>query len=279
LEDDTLVAAGGIVKIANGNMVNKGYVQTENLPKLFIEMCQVIEYNRSFNAFRIGLGSINSILIIPGTLGIFKKDLLQKIGGYSVETIGEDMEIILRIHRYMKQKKKKYRISLLCEVECWTQVPSKLAHLKSQRIRWQRGLLDCLIKNKDMAFNPHFGVLGLFGIPYYWIFELLTPLFELMGVLIILISFILGIFLPKFIFTFLLLDILVGIFISISALLIDNYRKSYSKNSITNFPRLILYCILENFGYRQLINWWRLVAFWGYKYKGNLWGTTIRKSY
>lgn len=278
-EDDTLVAAGGVVKVANGCTFNKGHLVKEGLPSKFIEMCQLIEYIRSFNAFRIGLSTINSILIIPGTLGIFKKDLLIEIGGYDVDTIGEDMEIILRIHRHMKKLKKKYHITILPEVECWTQVPSQLPHLKQQRIRWQRGLLDCIIKNFTMLFNPKHGVLGLFGLPYYFIFELLTPIFEIAGVLVIFASIYLNLLYLQFFVTFFVLDILLGIFISISAIFIDNVRTKSSSIPLRYLPKLLIYCILENFGYRQIISWWRFIAFFGYKYKGNGWGVTKRKSF
>ena len=278
-EDDTLIAAGGVVKVANGCDFNKGHLVREGLPHKFIEMCQVIEYVRSFNAFRIGLSTINSILIIPGTLGIFKKDLLLEIGGYDVDTIGEDMEVILRLHKHMKKLKRKYHISILPEVECWTQVPSQLSHLKHQRIRWQRGLLDCIIKNFTMLFNPKHGVLGLFGMPYYFIFELLTPLFEMAGVFVVLISIYLNIFYLQFFLTFFTLDIVMGIFISLCALFIDNIRTQTATIRLIHLPKLIFYCVLENFGYRQLISWWRFLAFFGYKYKGNNWGAKNRKTF
>lgn len=137
---DETAAAGGIVMIENGCTVSRGFIEKAGLSKNILARFQTIEYLRAFLSGRMGWSLINGLLIVSGAFGIFKKDVVISVGGYTPNTIGEDMELVIKIHKYMKRKRKKYRLVFIPDPVCWTQCPEDIKSLYSQRKRWQRGL-------------------------------------------------------------------------------------------------------------------------------------------
>ena len=185
---------------------------------------------------------------------------------------------IVKIHRKMKENRKKYKIVFVPSAVCWTQVPEDLKTLKNQRKRWQKGLMDTMLNHISMLFNPEYGTVGLIGMPYFFFIEMLGPVIEVIGYLSFLVSFWYGIVSYEFAVVFFGFAVVYGIFLSIGAILLDEFN--LKKNSgISDYLILVTYSILENFGYRQLTTWWRFVAFWQYKRSGNKWGAMKRKSF
>lgn len=218
------------------------------------------------------------MLIVSGAFGVFQKQAVIEVGGYKTNTIGEDMEIVVRLHSYMKKHKRKYKIIFCEDAVCWTQGPMSLKDIRGQRRRWQIGLLDTLISHKNLLFNPKYGTVGLVAVPYFWIFELSGALIEVLGYFIIPFSLIMGELNIFFFVIYFLLATLLGIMLSIGSLILEQYTK---KNAMTakQYILISVYAILENFGYRQLITLFRVEGVLKYRKLRQTWGKIKRKEF
>ena len=277
-EPETVIATGGVIRIANNSKIDKGFMEQPRLPKKDLTRFQVVEYLRAFFTGRIGWGEINSLLIVSGAFGVFKREVIAEVGGYTANTIGEDMELIVRLHRYLQDQDKDYKIPFVPDATCWTQGPTDLKSFIAQRKRWQRGLMDSIINHRKLFFNPNYGVVGLFSFPYYVIFEMLGPILEFLGYCSVILSYFLGLLNINFVGAFFLLATVYGVFISISAVGIEAYAEQ-KYNRPLDYVKLLFYSILENFGYRQFNTIIRAFSLIGYKPGSNKWGTIIREEF
>ena len=276
LKYEDTIAVGGIVRIANGCTIREGKLLQAKLPKQLIVRFQIIEYLRAFLTSRIGWERINALLIISGAFGVFKKSAVVKVGGYS-RTIGEDMELTLKMHEYFRENKINYKIDFTSDAVCWTQAPDTLKGLKSQRVRWHRGLTDSLLRHKKMMFNPKYGAVGLLSVPYFVLVEMLGPVIEAIGYVMLIVSIITGT-LSKFAIYVFLMAFLYGILFSLSAILFEQFSyKRYS--NIKEITKLIINSFFEQFIYRQITVWWRLTSFFNFKKGSKQWGTIKRNSF
>ena len=276
LKNEETIAVGGIVRVANGCKIKDGKLIEAKLPKESIVKFQIIEYFRAFLTSRIGWERINALLIISGAFGVFKKSAVIKVGGYS-RTIGEDMELTLKMHEYFRKNKLAYNIAFTSDAVCWTQVPDTFKGLKSQRIRWHRGLTDSLMQHKRMLFNPKYGTVGMLSMPYFFFVEMLGPVIEMVGYVMMLILIVTGALSRFFVFVF-LLAFLYGILFSLSAILFEEF--SYKRYSgMKEITKLVIYSFLEQFIYRQLTVFWRVISFFNYKKGSRQWGTIKRNSF
>lgn len=277
-DPEHVVACGGIIRIANGCDIKNGQIVQVKLYKNPLVIFQIIEYLRGFLTGRTALSHLNSLLIISGAFGIFKKELVKIIGGYSTNTVGEDMELVVRLHRYLRSEKKKYRIVFISDPTCWTEVPESLNMLGRQRNRWHRGLIDSIIWHRIMLFNPKYGIVGLFGMPFFLFVEMLSPIIEIFGYISIFILLLFGKLEIQFFISFLLLTILYGIFLSMCTIILEEL----SFNKYTKFKDLVILMfvsIFESIGYRQLNLWWKLNAFVYYFEGRKDWGEMLRKGF
>lgn len=278
LKDTNTVVAGGLVRIANGSVVEDGEWKSFQMPEKAVERFQIVEYFRSFLAGRVSWGITNSLLIVSGAFGVFKKQTVIDCGGYKTDTVGEDMEIVVRIHQYMREKKRKYSIKFCQDAVCWTQGPMSMEDLRGQRRRWQVGLFDTLLCHKRMILNPRYGVAGLVSIPYSWIFELLGAPIEVLGYLIIPLSLLMGELSPFFFFLYLALAVCLGIILSFGGLILEQVTHKgcmSAKQSV----QLALYAVLENFGYRQYITLARVEGMLRFRKMKRTWGKIKRKEF
>jgi len=252
-----VAAAGGIVRVANGSRIETGKPPEVRLPQRPLEILQVIEYQRAFLIGREGWAQLNLLMIIAGAFGVFRRDLLRQVGGYRASAIGEDLDLVTRLHRHLRERNEDYHIIFIPDPVCWTEVPSDLKSLGRQRARWQRGLFDVLWRNRHMAFNPRYGRIGWLAIPYLWVFELLAPVIELTGYTTIVLAALLGVLSRQFFVQFLLFGYAFATLISIGSVLQEEitYRPY---NDWRDVSRLIIFCFLEHFPYRQLQMLWRL---------------------
>ncbi len=250
------VAVGGTVRIANGCRIEGGQIKSVGLPVRSLARFQTVEYLRAFLFGRLGWSQVGTLLIISGALGIFKRQVVVDVGGYA-DTVGEDIELVFRIHRHLRDKAISYRVVFLPDPVCWTQAPEDFRTLSRQRNNWQRGLMDTLRYHKRMLFNPRYGVIGMIGMPYFVIFEFLGPVIELLGLVIVPISFIFGFTEPIILVSFLTLAILLGTLLSIASIVLDDV--SFQRlPRLSQVLQLMFYGLAENFGYRQLTLWWRV---------------------
>jgi cellulose synthase/poly-beta-1,6-N-acetylglucosamine synthase-like glycosyltransferase len=278
LKDTSTVVAGGLVRIANGSVVEDGQWQSFKMPEKMVEKFQIVEYFRAFLSGRISWSASNSLLIVSGAFGLFNKQTVIDVGGYKSDTIGEDMEVVVNIHHYLKKKKRKYTVKFCEDAICWTQGPTSIGDLRTQRRRWQIGLFDTLLFHKSMTLNPFYGFVGLVSIPYSWIFELFGAVIEVLGYLIIPLSLLLGELSVFYFLLYLLVAVMLGIMISVGGIILEQLsNKGYI--SAKQCMRLTLYAIVENFGYRQLITIFRVEGLLRYKRLKTTWGRINRKEF
>jgi cellulose synthase/poly-beta-1,6-N-acetylglucosamine synthase-like glycosyltransferase len=278
LEDPRTVAAGGIIRIANGCRVEDGRVVDVGLPKGAIAMFQVAEYLRAFLAGRVAQSVANGLLIVSGAFGIFRRDHVLRAGGFRTDTVGEDMEIIVRLHRQCRERGEPYRIVFRPDPVCWTEVPESVKVLSRQRNRWQRGTLQVLRMHWDMMLNRRYGVVGLLALPYFLIFEALGPFIEVTGFVTTIAAVCLGLLDWRFAQLLFLLAICYGALISLAAVLLEELSfRRYPR--ISDLLRLALLGIVENFGYRQLSMWWRLRGTIDFCRGASGWGAMPRQGF
>ncbi|MDY4110506.1 MAG: glycosyltransferase family 2 protein [Eubacterium sp.] len=277
-KDKNTIVAGGIVRIANGSVIRDGEFKGFSMPKKIIERFQIVEYYRSFLSGRVSWGLSNSMLIVSGAFGVFQKQAVIEVGGYKTNTIGEDMEIVVRLHSYMRKNKRKYKIIFCEDAVCWTQGPMSLKDIRGQRRRWQIGLFDTLISHKNLLFNPRYGMVGMVAVPYNWMFELLGAVIEVLGYFIIPFSLIMGELNVFFFVIYFLLATLLGIMLSIGSLILEQYTKK-SAMTAKQYILISVYAILENFGYRQLITLFRVEGIFKYRKLRQTWGKIERKEF
>jgi cellulose synthase/poly-beta-1,6-N-acetylglucosamine synthase-like glycosyltransferase len=258
-----VMAVGGIVRVLNGSQVRDGELKEVRLPKNGIEVLQVIEYLRAFLIGREAWSKFNMLPIISGAFGIFRRDVLMKIGGFRAAAVGEDFDVVMRSHRYLQEQGKDYTIDFIPDPTCWTEVPADLKSLARQRARWHKGLLDTLWPNRDMLFRKRYGRVGGVILPYMWAFEFFAPVVEAVGYFTIVTAAILGVLSQQFFLQFLLFGYAFATMISIGAVLLEEmtYRRYTQWREVA---RLLLYCLVEHFPYRQLTMIWRLQGIYQY---------------
>ncbi len=271
-------AVGGVVRPANGADIQRGRLMKERLTKNILVILQSIEYARAFYMGRMGLSAINSLLIISGAFGLFKKEDVLKVKGYKKKSLGEDMMLVVQLHKLKKKEKKKYRITFVPDTVCWTEIPSSVRVLKKQRIRWQMGLIESIMDNKDMFFNPKYGNIGLFSIPFYFFSEIIPPFIEIIGYIIMAYGiFIKAIPLYYAINFFLVTWIYSGIHSSI-AIVLEHYGTGTTLN-VLNFVVKGFVSLLENLFYRQLNLIYRIAGVFTFLTKKREWGSMEREGF
>lgn len=291
LEDDSLlrvalpffedpertIASGGTIRVLNGSIISQGRVLKPKLENSFLVLMQNVEYVRAFLCGRVGWNELNATMVISGAFGLFQKEPVVQIGSYLKESIGEDMELVVRLHKhYTQDVKKPYRIVFVPDPVCWTEAPFDLGTLSRQRIRWQRGLADTLDKNRDLL-HPRFKALGMLAVPYFYLVELWGPVIEIVCWTFLLMGYCFDLLNGELILVTFLIGIIYGMFMTIAALLIEElyFRKT---SSIREFLLNVMAGFVESFGYRQITSYWRLKGLYQH-IKGSkmVWGEMKRK--
>jgi cellulose synthase/poly-beta-1,6-N-acetylglucosamine synthase-like glycosyltransferase len=262
-DPDRVVAAGGIIRVLNGSEIEAGRIRRVRLAKKSLEVIQVVEYLRAFLIGREAWGRGNMLMIVSGAFGVFRADLVRAVGGYRPSAIGEDFDLVARLHRHLLQTDADYRIEFVPDPVCWTEVPSDVRSLGRQRARWQKGLLDVLWTTRDMLFRPRYGRVGSLALPYLWLFELSAPVIEIGGFAMVLLAALFGSLSWTFCLQFVLFGYGFATLISIGSVLQEELTyKRY--NDWQDVIRLVSYCFLEHFPYRQMHMIWRLQGMWQY---------------
>ena len=277
LRDPTVVATGGTVRVANGCTLEGGFMTQVSLPTNPWALLQVVEYLRAFLFGRLGWSRLNAMLIISGAFGLFRKDVVIDAGGYRTKTIGEDMELVVRLHRHLRDRRIPYRIEFVPDPVCWTEAPEDFQTLRNQRIRWQRGLSESLSAHFPLMFSRRGGPPGWLAYPFMVAFEWLGPIVELGGYLFMVLAYAFGIISWEAFAIFLFVAIGLGILLSVSGLLLEEMA-FHLYPRMRQLAVLALVIVLENLGYRQLNSWWRLVGLVRWARQGEAqWGAMKRK--
>jgi cellulose synthase/poly-beta-1,6-N-acetylglucosamine synthase-like glycosyltransferase len=277
-DPERMIAVGGTIRIANGCRIDHGRVVEVGAPRNLLALFQTVEYLRAFLMARLAFSRINALTIISGAFGLFRRAHVVEVGGYTHGTVGEDMELVVKLHRLMRDRKQPYRIAFIPEPVCWTEAPEDFRVLGRQRARWHRGALETFERHRDMLLNPRYGRVGGVGFGYILLVDVLGPFIELLGYLLIPAFWLAGLLSTEYLLAFLAVSSTFGVVISVGALALE-------ESELRRFPRardlalLTLIAVLENFGYRQLNNFWRLRGVWQYLRKSQSWGTMTRKGF
>ncbi len=277
-QPDLTVAAGGIIRLSNGCKVESGQIKEVRLPRNMLARFQVVEYLRAFLGGRMGLSMLRSLLIISGAFGVFRKDVVLECGGYRENTVGEDIDLVVRLTRYLHEKKRPFRVRFIPDPICWTEAPESWKTLARQRNRWHRGLIDTVVFNRRMLFNPQYGVTGLLAFPYYFIFEMFGPVIEVTGYLFFLLCLFFGAVNYPFALLFFLVAVILGVLLSLMAVLLEEY----SWHRYPKYKEILIiigFSLLENLFFRQLLAFVRVKAFYDYFRGEKAWGKMARKGF
>ncbi|KUJ63549.1 glycosyl transferase family 2 [Flavobacteriaceae bacterium CRH] len=273
-----IIATGGVVRIANQCIIKNGRLVEVNIPDLMLPRIQVLEYLRAFLLGRMAWGRLDGLLLISGAFGAFDKEIALLAGGYDTKTVGEDMELVVRMRRYMLENKIPYAISYIPDPLCWTEAPEDFKIFKKQRSRWMRGTIETLSLHKKMFLNPKYKLLGMLSIPYWTLFEFLAPGIEFIGIAITVVFFVFGLIHWHFFFLLLLFVYFFAVLFSVIALYSEErtYHK-YPKQA--DFFKLLLAAFIEPFYFHPMAVYAALV---GYKEKimgTKGWGEMTRKGF
>ncbi len=276
--DWRVIAVGGTIRAANQCHIEHGKVIKVNLSPKFWVRFQIVEYLRAFLFGRVGWSTIGGLLILSGAFSVFRRKAVVKAGGYRQDTVGEDMDLVLRLQRVMKNTGQQSRVIFLPDPVCWTQVPETYSGLQTQRRRWQRGLAESLTGNFEIFMNPRYGSAGMLSFPFFLFFEFMGPIIEVGGYLVFFASIFTGILNPPFAILFLAAAILLGILLSTLSLLLEeiHYRR-YPR--LRDILTLFLFAVIENLFYRQLHSIWRVRGLLDFFFKKRTWGTLARQSF
>jgi len=273
-----IAAVGGTVRVANNCTVKDGRVTDARVPVRILPGIQVVEYLRAFLFGRLGWNRLGGNLIISGAFGLFRKEYVMAIGGYRTTSIVEDLDLVVRLHRYLRAHRIQYEMPFIPDPVAWTEVPESTKVLSRQRERWHRGLISAMWHYKTMLFNPRYGGIGFLAMPFYAFGEMLAPVVELLGYVITLLGLAFGLVNVSFALLFVLVAWGYGMLLSIWAVVLEEVSFRRYRRLVDLF-RLLLFASLENFGYRQCTVWWRLKAFANAAKGVHVWGDMARKGF
>ncbi|CAM1366378.1 conserved membrane hypothetical protein [Tenacibaculum sediminilitoris] len=272
-----VIAAGGVIRIVNSCVIKNGKLLEVNLPKDLLGRVQVLEYLRSFLLGRMAWSKLNGLLIVSGAFGIFDKEIAVNLGGYDTNTVGEDMEIVVRMRRYMEEQNIKYKVAYIPDPLCWTEAPQSYKILMSQRNRWTRGTIETLKKHRKIGFNYNYNTLGMLSYPYWLLFERGAPIFEVLGFFYFLTAIFLGSLTWIQVIVFFVVAYLLVVVYSLLAILTEQFTYNQYKNK-GDVSKLIVTAFLETIVFHPFILYAALKGNVDYYFnKNKKWGVMIRK--
>lgn len=276
VENEHVVAVGGAVRPANGAVIENGRVVSYHMPGNLLASMQTLEYDRSFLASRILLDKFNGALIISGAFGLFQKDLVIAVGGYQTSSMGEDMELVMQLHEYCRANRIPYLIKYANDAICWTQVPESLRNLRTQRRRWHIGMFQSLWDHRQLALNPHYGLVGLVSYAYFLFYELLSPYLEVLGLFSVLLAYLVDLLNVRFALLFLGIYTLFSAVMSLTSFFARVQTLDLSL-SARDAMKAVELCLFEITILRSVLVYTRFFALIGYRKNKKNWGQIKRK--
>ncbi|MEA2706182.1 MAG: hypothetical protein QOH22_970 [Gemmatimonadaceae bacterium] len=273
-----VVATGGTIRVVNGSEVDLGRIVQARVTTHALAGIQVVEYLRAFLFGRLGWNRLGGNIIISGAFGLFRREAVVNAGGYLHDTVGEDMELVLRLKRLSYERGGPGTIAFVPDPVAWTEVPETLRVLGRQRDRWHRGLADVLWRHRGMFMNPRYGITGVFVFPYYVFVELLAPVFEAVGLITLAVGLTLGIIDWRFTALFWLTAYGLATALTAFTLILEDIS-FHRYNTFRDRGLLFWWALMENLGYRQITVYWRLRGLWKFLIGRKDWGVMERKGF
>lgn len=278
-DPNRVVGAGGTVRAVNGSTVTAGRLVRLQMPRSWLARAQVMEYLRSFLIGRTGWASIGTLLLISGAFGVYRRDVVIAAGGLDPDSIGEDFELCLRVHRMMRDAGREYRMVFVPEPVCWTEVPSTTTVLRRQRSRWHRGLWETLWAYRGMLFRRRYGRVGWLGLPYYWAFELFAPVLEVVGLVVVPLGLLFGAVNVKYALLLLAVSYGYAVVVTFAAMSVEEWA-FHRYDRWRDLVVAVAATVFENVGYRQMTVWWRLEGWWAsLRGRQQVWGVMTRAGF
>ena len=275
LEDSRVVAVGGTVRPCNGATIQNGRVVRYRMPKGLLASMQVLEYDRSFLASRILFDKFNGNIIISGAFGLFRKSVVIAAGGYDPDTMGEDMELVVKLHVFCRENGHPYRIRYVTDAVCWTQVPETLVDLCKQRRRWHIGLFQSMTKHRNILANPKYGAVSFISYFYFLIYELFSPYIEILGLLATLLAFLVDLINLPFMILFFAIYVVYTAVLSLTAFFARVHTIDL-RLTLRDVLKAVGLCVVEVSCLRFVMAWVRMTALIGYRKKKHTWGQIQR---
>jgi cellulose synthase/poly-beta-1,6-N-acetylglucosamine synthase-like glycosyltransferase len=277
-DPDLVVATGGAIRVVNGCRVDHGRVIDVRLPKSRLATIQVIEYIRAFLVARVGWSRHNALGIISGAFGLFDRRILEAVGGYWTDTVGEDFELTLRLHRYLRERDEPYRITFVPDPVCWTEVPEQFSTLSRQRRRWQRGMWQGLRRHQKMMLNKRYGTIGMVSMPHFALFEFLSPVFALGGLVITLVLGLLSELALSYVLAYMFVTLGFSVLLTLAAFAVEEFGFHRYRRRREIF-RLLAYTVVESVGFHQLHDLWRAIGYVDIARGTTTWGAQQRRGF
>lgn len=277
-DEKKVIASGGVIRIANSCVVKDGRLTRVHLPDNYWARMQALEYIRAFLLGRMAWAQLNGLLLISGAFGAFNKEIAISAGGYNTHTVGEDMELVARMRRYMHEQGIPYRVTYIPDPLCWTEAPESTKILGRQRNRWMRGTIETLRFHQKMFLNPRYDLLGVISYPYWFFFEMLAPVIEFIGMIAFLIMAFIGMINWEMFFAFLLFIVFFGYLNSIFAIYIEvaTYNQYHRRREIR---KLVLAALSEPFIFHPFLVWSAIRGYYDYFMKKKAWGEMTRRGF
>jgi cellulose synthase/poly-beta-1,6-N-acetylglucosamine synthase-like glycosyltransferase len=278
LTGDDVAAVAGTIRVVNACEVAHGRVVRAHVARRLLPGVQAVEYLRAYLFGRLGWNRLGGNLIISGAFGVFRRDLVLAVGGYNAHSVAEDMDLVVRLHRHLRERGVRASMPFIPDPVAWTEVPSTMAVLGRQRERWHRGLLATLWRYRRMLFNPRYGAVGLVAFPYYVFGEALAPAVELLGWLLLALGVAAGGLSTEFAVLFFAVAYGYGVLLSLLAVTLEELTfRRYA--TLADVGRLVLFALVEPLGYRQATVWHRLRAFGRVLRGDHRWGAMPRAGF
>lgn len=276
--DEKIIASGGVVRIANSCIIEDGKLVKVHLPKEYLPRLQSLEYIRAFLLGRMAWSRLNGLMLISGAFGAFDKEIVIKCGGYNHNTVGEDMELVVRMRRYMEEHNLPYRVTYIPDPLCWTEAPSSFKILRRQRNRWTRGTYETLNMHKVMFFNPKYSILGMLSYPYWFFFELCAPIIEFVGFVFFVFQASFGLiewsfFVAFFCFILSFSYVYSAFSVFMEAITYNQYKRK------TDVMKLLLTALTEPFVFHPFVVWSAIEGYIDLILKEKSWGEMTRTGF
>ena len=273
--DGTVIAVGGSIRIANGCTIRDGHVVQVGTGRDWLPLFQTLEYFRAFLGGRFASARLSMLLLISGAFGLFRRDVLLEAGGYQHDSLGEDLELLVRLQRIAFKQNRPHTVAYLPEIYCWTEAPSSIEGVRNPRTRWQQGGLRVFFKHRKMLFNPRYGRLGMVVFPLLALEDLIGPIVELLGYVLIIVGLVFGLLHPGVAVLYFLLTCVFGSLMTAGVLIIEECQPR-PVFAVRDFGWLLIAAVAENFGYRQLIQYCRLRGVIHFLRKKTAWAAVPR---
>ncbi len=277
-DDGSIIAVGGNIRLTNGCSIFGGRLRSVGFPKEWIAKFQVLEYLRAFMVARVSASRWSMMMLISGAFGVFRRDAMVRVGGFAHDSVGEDLELVVRMHKDSLDRGIEGKVMYVADANCWTEAPFNYEGISNQRARWTQGGIEVLVKYREMLFNPKYGKIGMMGLPMVLLETALVPIAEVLAYILMPVLWATGRTTTPALIAVVVISLLVGTLISLLAIAFEEMQQRHH-TKMSHIFQLVLLAFIESIGYRQMNTWFRIRGFWRWKSNNNSWAAVPRQGF